>query len=44
MNLWLTLIIFAILPLMLVCSVYFNRKMRVEFKRSRVQIGELNAQ
>ena len=44
MNLWLTLIIFAILPVMLVCSVYFNRKMRVEFKRSRVQIGELNAQ
>ena len=44
MNLWLTLIIFAILPLMVACSMYFNRKMRVEFKRSRVQIGELNAQ
>ena len=44
MNLWLTLIIFAILPLMVACSLYFNRKMRVEFKRSRVQIGELNAQ
>ncbi len=44
MNLWLTLIIFAILPLMVACSLYFNRKMRAEFKRSRVQIGELNAQ
>lgn len=44
MNLWLTLIIFAILPMMVACSLYFNRKMRVEFKRSRVQIGELNAQ
>lgn len=43
-NLWLTLIIFSILPLMLVCSMYFNRKMRRAFKDSRVQIGELNAQ
>lgn len=43
-NLWLTLIIFSILPIMLICSDYFNKKMRREFKRSRVQIGELNAQ
>ena len=43
-NIWLTLIIFSILPLMLVCSMYFNRKMRRAFKESRVQIGELNAQ
>lgn len=43
-NLWLTLIIFSILPLMLVCSMYFNRKMRRAFKASRVQIGELNSQ
>ena len=44
MNLWLTLIIFAVLPVMLVVSVYFNRKMRVQFKNSRVQVGEINAQ
>ncbi len=42
MNLWLTLIIFAVLPVMLVVSVYFNRKMRVQFKNSRVQVGEIN--
>lgn len=44
MNLWLTLIIFSILPIMLVCSMYFNKKMRRAFKESRNQIGELNAQ
>ena len=43
-NIWLTLIIFAIIPLMIVCSMYFNRKMRRAFKSSRDQIGELNAQ
>ena len=44
MNIWLTLIIFAILPIMLVCSMYFNKKMRRAFKESRNQLGELNAQ
>lgn len=44
LNIWLTLIIFAILPFMLICSLFFNRKMRAAFKRSRQQIGELNAQ
>lgn len=43
-DLVLTLIIFAILPLMVVCSMYFNNKMRRAFKKSRNQIGELNAQ
>lgn len=43
-NLWLTLLIFAILPLMLWCSAYFNRRMRRAFKESRHQIGELNSQ
>lgn len=43
-NLVLTLIIFAVLPLMLAVSKYFNTKMRAAFKESRVQIGELNAQ
>ena len=43
-NIWLTLIIFSIIPIMLVCSMYFNKRMRRAFKSSRVQIGELNAQ
>lgn len=44
MSVLLTVIIFAILPIMLVCSMYFNKKMRRSFKSSRNQIGELNAQ
>ena len=40
----LTLIIFMILPIMLVCSMSFRGKMRDAFKDSRVQVGELNAQ
>lgn len=43
-NLWLTLIIFSVIPLMLVCTMFFNKRMRRAFKSSRVQIGELNAQ
>lgn len=43
-NFWLTLIIFSVIPVMLVCSMSFNRKMRSAFKQSRDQIGELNAQ
>ena len=44
MNIPLTIMIFAIIPIMLVCSMHFNQKMRRSFKSSRVQIGELNAQ
>lgn len=43
-NLWLTLIIFSIFPIMLFCSMAFRKKMRSAFKKSRVQIGEINAQ
>lgn len=43
-NVWLTLIMFAILPLMLVVTKFFNGKMRAGFKMSRSQVGELNAQ
>ena len=43
-NPYLTLIIFLILPLMLFCSMSFRGKMRDAFKRSRIQVGELNAQ
>jgi len=43
-NIWLTLIIFSVIPIMILCSIYFNKRMRAAFKRSRVQIGELNSQ
>ncbi len=43
-NLALTLIIFSILPFMLICSRFFNKKMKEAFKSSRHQIGELNSQ
>lgn len=44
MNLWLTLLIFIMVPLMLIASRYFNKRMRETFKESRHQIGEINAQ
>ncbi len=43
-NVPLTLIIFGIIPIMLVCAMSFRGKMRYAFKQSRVQVGELNAQ
>lgn len=43
-NVPLTLIIFAFIPLMLICSVGFNRKMRGAFKEGRVVTGDINAQ
>lgn len=43
MNFYLTLIIFAIVPLMCVILSYFNGKMRQGNRASRVQIGLLNA-
>ena len=43
-NIWLTLIIFSILPFLFVVAFVLNRKMRRNFKESRVQVGELNAQ
>jgi len=40
----LTLIIFLMLPVMLVCTRYFNKKMKAAFAQSRRQVGEINAQ
>lgn len=40
----LTVIIFAFLPLMLLAAMYFNKRMRRAFKKSRNQIGEINSQ
>lgn len=42
-NLFLTVIIFVLVPVMAVCCTYFNLKMRAAFKKQRVHIGELNA-
>ncbi|MBQ8507306.1 MAG: ABC transporter ATP-binding protein [Clostridia bacterium] len=43
-NVPLTLIIFAVLPLMVYFSNKFAKKMRLSFKESRHELGELNAQ
>ena len=43
MNIPLTLIIFASLPLMVVCSNHFAKPMQKSFKDSRHQLGEINA-
>lgn len=42
-NLPLTLIIFALLPLMLLSIIFFRKGMKDAFKKQREQIGELNA-
>ncbi|MBE6036858.1 MAG: ABC transporter ATP-binding protein [Clostridiales bacterium] len=43
-DLLLTVIIFAMIPFMIACSMAFRGRMRRAFKKSRYQIGELNAQ
>ncbi len=43
-NVWLTLLLFAVLPIMFVVASKLNYKMRKTFRDSRYQIGELNAQ
>ena len=43
MNIWFTLIIFAMFPLILVMTKRNRTKMRETFKESRHQIGEINA-
>lgn len=42
-NLWLTLIIFVIVPVMVLSCMKLNRKMKKAFAAQRYQIGELNA-
>ena len=44
MNVPLTLIIFASLPLMVFCSTKFARPMQRSFKAQRHQLGEINSQ
>lgn len=43
-NVPLTLIVFAVVPVMLLVSGRFNRQMRRTFSRNRMQVGEINAQ
>ena len=43
-NFWLTLIIFAILPIMMLSVIFFRNGMKNAFKKQREQIGELNSQ
>ncbi len=42
-NVWLTLIIFVIIPIMIFTCRIINKKMRETFRSQRVLIGELNA-
>lgn len=42
-NVWLTLIIFAIVPVMVITCTAVNLKLRAAMRQQRVQIGELNA-
>ena len=44
MNPILTLIVFAMIPLMIFCTRFFNKKMRQTFKERNHQVGEINAQ
>ncbi len=43
-NIWLTLIVFAVIPPMIIVLGLFNSKMRAGFRDSRKQVGELNSQ
>ncbi len=43
-NVWLTLIVFAIIPLMLLVCIPSRRRMKEGFRDSRVVIGDINSQ
>ena len=43
MNLWMTVMVFLLVPVMTVLLRYFNRKMRLAFKECRHEVGEMNA-
>jgi len=44
MNVWLTLMLFILLPFMMLGVRYFSKRMRQAFKDCRHQVGEINAQ
>lgn len=43
-NVELTLVTFIFVPIMAIFSYYFNRKMKLAFKRNRAKIGDINSQ
>lgn len=43
-NLPLTLVTFACIPIMLTLAIYFNKKMKCAFKRNRQRVAEINTQ
>ena len=43
MNVGLTLLVFAMVPVMILLLRYFNRRMRLAFKECRNEVGEMNA-
>lgn len=43
-NIPLTLVVFASLPLVFISTKYFNKRMRSKMKSQRVQLGEINSQ
>ena len=43
MNVWMTVMVFLLVPVMIVLLRYFNRKMRLAFKECRHEVGEMNA-
>jgi len=43
-NIPLTLVIFTILPVMIVFTIYYNKRMKKTFKRNRQKIADINAQ
>lgn len=43
-NIYLTLIIYATLPFVVLFSTHYNKKMQKALKENRIQVGELNSQ
>ncbi len=43
-NLPLTLLLFAVIPVMAICLKFFRKRMKEGFRESRVVVGELNSQ
>lgn len=43
MNVWLTLMVFFLVPVMVLSLRHFNKKMREAFKECRHEVGEMNA-
>ncbi len=42
-HIYLTLIVFAFIPIMLAFALYYNKKMKKAYKRNKQRIGDINA-